>query len=243
MLGGSYAYGLNTAKSDIDHRGIYLDIDISSIIGLNKNEQYTKQDKEIDVNYTEFRHTLKLLRQANTQSIELLYNDDWLEISDFWKMVQKNRKELVDSTKLFNCLRGYMQGELRLANGERTGKLGGKRKEAIDKYGFSPKNFVQLFRLAWAGTIYFEKGYFPVDVKKECEPWSEILLDLKTNPENYDKERLNTCAKDWEDALVKSFENRKFTTIFNEELANDLCVLAYGLKVANYFESLDKRLC
>lgn len=67
---------------------------------------------------------------------------------------------------MFRCLLGYMQGERRLANGERTGQLGSKRKAHLDKYGFSPKNFTQLFRLASCGKALFEKGYFPVNMKQ-----------------------------------------------------------------------------
>ena len=238
MLGGSHSYGLATATSDLDYRGVYLDENIRSVIGLEKNEQQQVQNTEKDELYSEFRHTLRLLRQANTQTIEMLYNDTWLEISPLWKQVQFYKYQLVDSEKLFNCLRGYMQGELRMANGERTGKLGGKRKEAIDKYGYSPKNFLQLFRLAWAGSVYFLNGYFPVNVSKENPEWAKTLLDIKMNPHSHTKENLNETAKTMEYCLVKSFENRKITTKFNEDIANELCLIAYKDILQREFKTL-----
>ena len=89
-----------------------------------------------------------------------------------------DRQSFIDTDNMFKCLRGYMQSELRLANGERTGQLGGKRKAQLDKYGFSPKNFVQLFRLAHAGVTLFQEGYFPVNVMPFV--FGEMLFKLKT---------------------------------------------------------------
>lgn len=232
-LGGSHSYGLDTPQSDTDYRGIFINTDVSSTIGLGKEAHQIKQDGLVDESYTEFRNAMKLLRSANTQMIELLFNENWLEISPEWKRVIGCRQSLIDSEKLFSCLRGYMQGELKLANGERTGKLGGKRKEAIDTYGFSPKNFVQLFRLAWAGSIYFTKGYFPVDVKKEDPAWAASLLDIKTNPKNYTRSGLNAEFQIWEQQLQKSFEARKINTTFNENLANQLCLEIYAPIINN----------
>lgn len=240
QLGGSHSYGLNTATSDTDYRGIYLNQSIGDIIGLGRDEHHQKQGGGDDEVYTEFRNALKLLRGANTQMVELLFNDEWIEISPDWVMVQKNRSRLVSSEKLFSCLRGYMQGELKLANGERTGKLGGKRKSALDKYGFSPKNFVQLFRLAWAGCIYFQKGHFPVNVLKEDTAFAETLLEIKTRPETVTRTELNERAAQWESKLVEAFENRKFHTNFSEEVANELSLRVYGPIVMKTF--MDKAL-
>jgi predicted nucleotidyltransferase len=227
MLGGSHSYGLNTPTSDIDYRGVFVNTDAATIVGMGKHEHQQKQDEETDEVYTELRNFFKLLRNGNTQMIELMYANSFLETSPEWQIIQGHRANLVSSEKLFSCLRGYMQSELRLANGERTGKLGGKRKESLDKYGFSPKNFVQLFRLAWAGTVYFQKGFFPVNMKEHDAVFASYLLDLKTKPERFSKEGLNLSAGEWEKELVSAYETRKHTTVFNEQLANDLCLKVY----------------
>ena len=227
MKGGSHSYGLNTQTSDLDWRGVFVNTDIATVVGLDKHDHQQKQDETADEVYTEFRNALKLLRSGNTQMIELLYADDYEVSSSQWDLVRGYRKRLVSSETLFKCLRGYMQGELRLANGERTGKLGGKRKEALDKYGFSPKNFVQLFRLSWAGKIYFQKGYFPVNVAKENDAYRDFLLDIKVHPSNYNVAVLNEIAAKSEASLVKAFESRIFDTKFDEELANRLCLDVY----------------
>lgn len=235
--GGSHAYGLSTPSSDIDLRGVFINTDIAHLVGLKRDEILVEQNTEKDVVLTEFRHALRLLRGANTQMIELLFHDDWISVSPEWKAVVAERRNLIDSGKLYNSLRGYMQGELRLANGERTGKLGGKRKESLDKYGYSPKNFVQLFRLAWAGCTYFDKGFFPVNMRVHSESYAKILYDLKTKPENHSVEYLNDRAKWWEERLTFCFTNRKVTTTFSEEIADKLCLSIYGplvSKLQNY---------
>lgn len=236
MLGGSHSYGLSTPASDIDYRGVFLNTEIPRLIGLEKHEHNQKQTPEVDEVYTEFRNALKLLREGNTQMIEMMYNENWLELSPTWQMVIDHREKLLDSEKLFKCLRGYMKSELGFANGDRTGKLGGKRQSQVEKYGFSPKNFVQLFRLAWAGRIYFEKGYFPVNVQKEDEKVHRFLMKVKTNPIEFTKERLNVAAHDFEVLLVDSFEKRTFDTKFDDDLANRLCLLAYAPLVIDAYE-------
>lgn len=232
MLGGSHSYGLQTPSSDIDHRGVYLHTNPDHILGLSCNvgehEHIVIQDATQDVSYKEFRKALRLLREANTEMVELLYNENWIELHPCWERVIQNRNQLVDSEKLYKCLKGYMQGELRLANGERTGKLGGKRKEAIDKYGYSPKNFVQLFRLAWAGCEYFQTGVFPVKVSDVNKSFSDYLVSLKTEPQKHEVKILNGHAAFWESHIQICFEKRKVTTTFNEKLANELCYIFYG---------------
>jgi hypothetical protein len=235
-MGGSHAYGLMTPKSDVDLRGIFLNSEVKDIIGLSRNEHKITQNSTTDESFKEFCEALKLLRNANTEMIETLYNDRWEILTPEWKEVINCRSKLVDSTKLFNCLRGYMQGELKLANGERTGKLGGKRKEAIDKYGFSPKNFVQYFRLAWAGKIYFEKGYFPVNVMKENPSFGNRLMEIKVRPETFLKGQLNDSAKEWKTVLTNAFENRSHTTVFDEVLANDLCLKFYAPIISKKYQ-------
>jgi predicted nucleotidyltransferase len=234
-LGGSRGYSLDTPTSDFDYRGIFCNTEVKDIIGLGRHEHQQNQGNGKDEVFTEFRNALKLLRSGNTQMIELLYTDEWIEISDTWRLVIEQRQKLVSSEKLFSCLRGYMQGELSLTLGERTGRLGGKRFEQVQTYGFSPKNAVQLIRLAWAGDIYFQKGYFPVNVRKESEAMADELLRIKTSPGLYSKERVKELAHGWEKVLVNSFESRKITTFFDENLANELCLEVYGRKVVEFY--------
>lgn len=226
MLGGSNSYGLNTPESDVDYRGVFVNTEPSKILGLEKMEHMQKQEAE-DVVYYEFRKFFELLRGGNTGALELLFAEECLETTDTFEEVRANKTKFVDTDKMFRCLLGYMQGERRLANGERTGVLGGKRKAQLEKYGFSPKNFVQLFRLAHAGVSLFQKGYFPVNVKKDDPKLCEWLMDVKVHPEKHSREELNLKVDEFELALKKAYDNRKFSYSFDHELANDMLRRAY----------------
>lgn len=230
FLGGSHLYGLNTATSDEDFRGVYISTDPAYIVGLDNNKQNgfqeNRQDGE-DVFYFEFRRALSLLRGANTQLIEMLFNQRWLECSPVWREIQTNKYRLISSEKLYKCLLGYMQGELRLAMGERTGKLGGKRWEQLQRYGYSPKNMVQLFRLAWAGKNFFSQGVFPVHVGTYDATFAAHLLKIKTEPETFNREVLRARAHLFEAELTEAYNSRGMNYEFDEDYANQLCVNTY----------------
>jgi hypothetical protein len=227
VLGGSTAYGLNTPESDVDYRGVFVNTEPSKILGLDKLDHLQKQEAD-DIVYYEVRKFFDLLRQGNTGALEILFTEDApLETSDIFAEIQANKLKFVDTDKMFRCLLGYMQGERRLANGERTGQLGSKRKAQLDKYGFSPKNFTQLFRLANCGISLFEKGYFPVNMKKHDETVHAFLLRVKTHPESYNKEQLNNLADHYEIELKKAYENRNYSYTFDADLANEMLRKAY----------------
>jgi hypothetical protein len=236
-LGGSRAYGLENKNSDYDYRGVFLNVHLSQILGLKKYEhqEFTKDE---DVKYKEFRHFLNMLKVSNTEAMELMFTDTFLEVDPLFLELQTHRLKLLDSVQAYKCLRGYMQGEKKLANGERTGQLGSKRKEAIDTYGFSPKNFVQLFRLAWAGGVLFTKGYFPVNVPNEDPEFAKFLLEVKNEPHLFTKEQLNDRVDAEELKLTENFNNRpsEFNYTFDDDLANKYVLKAYYPLLTNYYK-------
>ena len=225
-LGGSNAYGLNTPKSDIDYRGVFVNEEPAKILGLEKFSHVQKQETD-DIVYYEVRKFFELLRQGNTGALEILYSDVLLETTPEFARIQELREKFVDTEKMFHCLRGYMQGERRLANGERTGQLGGKRKEALEKYGFSPKNATQLLRLGFCGQVLFGKGYFPINIKEEnVEVWAH-LFSIKTEPEKYTKAGLNVMFDEADMALSAAYDARKYTYAFDDALANEMLRAIY----------------
>lgn len=232
MLGGSHAYGLNTAMSDVDYRGVYCYDDPHYIIGLKKDDVVDSREAgQDDIVYFELRKYLNLLRKTNTMAMELLFNNSWLEISPAFEMIQKNRTALIDPNYFYKSLKGYIQGELRLAFGERTGRLGGKRKEALGKYGYSPKNIVQIMRLTRAGDMFFQNGYFPVNIALQSKHHAEQMMDIKISPELY-KDRLNylrDMLSAMEFALDESYRlfRNQHNYHFDEKIANDICVDIY----------------
>lgn len=218
-IGGSRAYGLHTPESDEDIRGVFIHTTPDMILGLSRHDHKVEKTEEIDAVFHEARKFLGLLQRGNTWGMEMLYTDDWLHEHPAWQVLRQNRIHVENSAKLFTSLLGYMQGERRLAFGERTARLG-KRKDLLAQYGFSPKNVVQLLRLAWAGQRYFRTGEFPVDVSFNNELIHGELMQIKYHPENFKVEYLRERTEAAEAALKQAFEATTIVREFDTAWAN-----------------------
>lgn len=110
-LGGSYAYGTNNENSDIDFRGITLNLP-SDILGLTEFEQYV--DEGTDTVIYSFNKMVKLLLECNPNTIELLGLDD-----DQYLIKTELGQELLDNRFIFLSKRaaksfgGYASAQLR----------------------------------------------------------------------------------------------------------------------------------
>lgn len=224
-IGGSTLYGLNTPESDIDYRGVYVHTDPLKVFGFTKEESVVRNTESVDSSFHELTAFLRLATNSNTQTLECLFApEDAFSAVDprFQELVLNHRTELISTRHLFKSLRGYLQNELRLATGERTGKLGGKRKETLEKYGFSPKNFSHLIRLAFCGFRFFKTGFYPVRIKDFNAEVAAICFDIKTRPENFTKEELVDLSQTFEDAMVDAYENREVEFLPNYDYIREI---------------------
>ena len=110
-LGGSYAYGTNHEKSDIDFRGITLNTS-SDLLGLTEFEQY--EDTGTDTVIYSFNKIIKLLLECNPNTCEILGLDE-----EQYLIKTKIGQELLDNKQLFLSKRaarsfgGYASAQLR----------------------------------------------------------------------------------------------------------------------------------
>jgi len=228
-VAGSHAYGLETPTSDKDIRGVFIHTQPKFILGTAKEESRVIKTENDDIVFHEMRKFYRLLQEGNSASVELLFSWDdlFLETSEAWFLVLKHRTQLLDSAALFSSLSGYSMHERSLAFGTTTRKLG-KRKEQLAQYGFSPKNAVQMLRLAWAGAAFFRTGEFPVNMKGHNELLHADLMAIKTEPEKFTPEQLAERADIADAELKAAFESRSHNFVFNDDLANDLLLHAYA---------------
>ena len=238
-IGGSRLYGLNSELSDYDYRGVFLNEDISKIIGLDRYEHESNKSVIEDSFYYELRHFLNLCRKTNTQCIEMLYNTTNIIItSPIFNIIQSNKEKLIDSDKLFKSLIGYMYGELRLANGERTGDLGKQRRNSIEKYGFSPKNWCNLLRLAHSGAYFYQKGILPANFSSYLPEISDYLLKVKNTPELFTKEELQVKYDEAYKFFEESYKTTNIKFKFDIKLANDIITIAYKKYIDDYYNKI-----
>lgn len=197
-LGGSHLYGMNTPASDIDERGVFMmNTDPLYVYGFHRLDNQVNQTPEKDVVMHELTQFIKLATKSNTQTLECLFAPlgmfTFLD-HDFELSVLDNRTRFLNTDQLFKSLDGYLLNEMRLALGERTGLLGSKRKNALDQYGFSPKNFSHLFRLTACGIHFFRTGVYPVRLADFDPAMHELCMEVKTNPGSFDKGDLQARA-------------------------------------------------
>lgn len=234
-VAGSQSYGLETPTSDVDYRGVYLLTDPTLIIdpfryttSSQKCEDSIKDGVDT-VNY-ELRHFLNILRQGNTGALEMLFVENPKFSSPLFDKLRENKTKLIDPFKLYTSLKGYISSESKLAIGERTGKLGGKRYEQVTRLGFSPKNVVQLHRLAFAGTQFFLNGTFPVNMKKftGCH---EYLMRIKTKPEQFTTATLmadvRIAVKDLDEAYDVFYTDRARQYKYDQAFVTSIMLEAY----------------
>lgn len=92
-ISGSYGYGTNREGSDVDFRGVTLNLP-SDLIGLTSFEQF--EDRDTDTVIYSFNKLIKLLLNCNPNTIELLGLDD-----DQYLIKTDLGQELLDNRALF----------------------------------------------------------------------------------------------------------------------------------------------
>ena len=110
-LGGSHAYGTNNENSDVDFRGITLQLN-SDLLGLTSFDEYV--DTHTDTVIYGFHKIVKLFLECNPYSLELLGLDE-----DQYLIKTRLGQELLDHKELFLSKRavksfgGYAGAQLR----------------------------------------------------------------------------------------------------------------------------------
>lgn len=169
-LGGSYAYGTNNENSDIDFRGITLNLP-SDLLGLTEFEQY--EDAGTDTVIYAFNKIVKLLLECNPNTIELLGLDE-----DQYLIKTSLGQELLEHKGLFLSKRaaksfgGYASAQLRrlqnalardsMAQEERERHIYNSVKNALED--FQRKNQM------------FDKGNIRIYIDKSENPEMETEL-------------------------------------------------------------------
>lgn len=229
IVGGSTLYGLNTPSSDVDYRGIYVATDRKYVTGFESMDSVVLSphsgDKE-DATFYEIGHYLKLLRKTNTQVMEMLFAPEsaFIHKHPIFDQIRKYPYSLIDSEKLKSSILGYVHSELRLATGERSGQLGSKRKSDVETYGFSPKNFTQIFRLIRVGKVFFDTGVYIVNMKEYSNTFHEWLMDIKSNPSRYTCAELKAEVERELIALEASIKRSKVHFKFDINFASDIII-------------------
>ncbi len=174
-LGGSYAYGTNNENSDIDFRGITLNLP-SDLLGLTEFEQY--EDNSTDTVIYAFNKIIKLLLECNPNTIELLGLDE-----EQYLIKTPLGQELLDHKQLFLSKRaaksfgGYASAQLRrLQNAIARDSM--PQQEREQHIYNSVKNALEDFRRK---NQLLDKGNINIYIDKSDNPEfeTEIFIDAQ----------------------------------------------------------------
>jgi len=225
LIGGSFLYDLENENSDVDIRGVYAHSDIAKIIGTTRGlSSPQKIDNKTDVIMRDLVHYCVLLQKNNMEAIELLFCDSerFSKLTSEFCYFRDHRNHLVDSVNMFKSFRGYSLSEYNQAVGQTKSKLGSQRKILVERYGYSPKNAVNMLRLTQMGITFFETDKFIVHGKQFEKSFYELLLRIKNQPQTFTFSEFAAIAAQKRQQLETAFKNRKVTHSLDEQLLNDI---------------------
>lgn len=114
---GSHAYGLATADSDVDMRGIYMvpAFEYLSLMGI----QHQVSDSRNDTVYYTLRRFLELASQANPNVLELLFMPtDCIKIQTPWMNMILNHRHGFMTSQCVDTHIGYANTQIKKARGQ-----------------------------------------------------------------------------------------------------------------------------
>lgn len=161
---GSVAYGLNTASSDIDLKGIYI-LPTREVLKMGFDQKHTTIDgTDPDAVYHEVGKFMKLVVSGNPTVTELLYLNEYTELSPIGQMLIDNRDAFLSTKAVMNAYRGYAFSQAK--------RLNNRTEQGLDGYDSSLKNrFAKhtrhCFRLLMQARQLLETGTLQVKVTPE----------------------------------------------------------------------------
>lgn len=174
-LGGSYAYGTDNDDSDIDLRGITLNLP-SDLLGLTEFEQY--EDRHTDTVIYSFNKIVRLFLECNPNTIELLgLDEEQYLIKTALGQELLEHKDLFLSKRAAKSFGGYASAQLRrLQNAIARDSMPQPEKE--QHIYNSVKNALEDFRRK---NELFDKGNIHIYIDKAENPelQSEIFIDAE----------------------------------------------------------------
>lgn len=140
---GSHAYGLNTATSDLDVRGVVVPPREYFLGFVNRFEQIV-QHQPVDLTVFGLTKFFRLAVDCNPNIIELLWTDesDWLEVCQPYGQWLIDARSLFLSRKVRHTFSGYAMAQLKRIRTHRRWLLSPPRgKPTRDDFGL-PENTV-----------------------------------------------------------------------------------------------------
>ena len=226
---GSIAHDMyeeNVMQDDKDIMGIFVPPE-DVTFGLSKMqaiermvEEKISQKKTVtwDIVYYSLPHYLNLILKQNPNVLCML----WLEERHYVKKTKFGKKLIMHRDKMLSkqCYKsfiGYAYGQLhRMTHIAPTSKLGAKRKELVERFGYDVKNAGHLIRLLKMGIEALSLGELII-----ARPDNNQLLGIKRGEWELQK------VLDYADSLFEKIEQAMLDSVLPAKIdidfVNELC--------------------
>lgn len=165
---GSVAYGLNTANSDVDIKGVYL-LPTEKILSLKFNPQKTTKDHvDPDWVYHEVGKFMKLVAKGNPTVSELLFLNEYTQLTPVGQLLINNRNLFLSTRAVMRSYRGYAKSQALRLNNRTEQDLNGYASSLKNRFA---KHTRHCFRLLLQARQLLETGTLQVRVTELEREW------------------------------------------------------------------------
>lgn len=192
FLSGSRAYGINEPDSDYDLVAVfipapdyYLGLNMSKIPDAVEIKDIGVEMEDgsgivVGIKYYELKHFVQLALKNNPNILEGLWADKdcIIRCNDTMSMLKDIRKLFLSTEKAYSAYRGYAYDQCTKMIGADapTGRMGAKRKEILDKFGYDTKNATHLFRLLYTAIDVIRNQRIQVKLDEDAR---KFLMEIK----------------------------------------------------------------
>ena len=227
-------YEESVTHDDKDVMGIFVPPE-DVVFGLNRMETIERMvDEKLsqkrtvtwDIVYYSLPKYLNLILKQNPNVLCMLWlaEKHYLKKGSLGEKLVKNRDKMI-SKQCYYSFTGYAHGQLhRMTHIAATGKLGAKRKELVEKFGYDVKNAGHLIRLLKMGIEVLTTGEMLIE-----RPDNNMLLDIKRGEWELQKvlDYADSLFKLVDEALVRSPLPAKVDYHFVNELCKWIMINYY----------------
>jgi len=213
-------------RDDKDIMGIFIPPP-NVLFGLDKMEtiermfdEKVSQKKTVtwDIVYYSLPKYLHLILKQNPNVLSLLWLKEnyYLTVTSFGKKLIEAREQLL-TRQCYDSFCGYARSQLhRMTHQTSTGRLGKKRKELVERFGYDVKNASHLIRLLKMGSEALSLGRLIV-----ARPDNSMLLEIKRG--EWSLEKVEKYADELFSRLDEAMIHSPLPTKPNRSFINHLC--------------------
>lgn len=221
---GSHAYGLNTATSDEDWRGVFIP-NLDYLLGLKTVEQVKVKDDNWICH--DIRQFVKIALKQNPTILEMLFIEP-IYSTQIWNHLCLELRATIRKSA-FIPYSAYIRSQLH--KGKARNPIG-KRKEGVEASGYDKKFTSHVARLAVQCIGLMRDGIIPVKVP---EPYRTAIISIKSG--DVAKEDAFAYCEALDIQMYREYQSSKLPENFNINKFEEEIYLPLMLKLVEMSRS------